>query len=307
MKDYIPIGFIRDAAYKLGFDEIGASRLERLDISRFKDWISKGYSADMQWLKNYMEIRQDPSLLLEGSKSIIGFLASYNKQPIESNKNSGYKIASYAHYYDYHRSLKQALYKLIALIQESYPSFKAIPFVDSGPILEKEWAQRSSLGYIGRNSLLINPNHGSRVVISELIINYRTDYAENIHKDPCKDCNKCVLACPNSAINPDRTIDARLCNAYHSIENKSDIPKDIDLASYVFGCDICIDICPWNHKENNTSRLLELNPNINPLISSLNNHNLDRAIFNKAKKNSALSRIKFDKLLYNQSIVFNSL
>lgn len=300
MNKYIEFSIIRDIANELGFQDCGASKAEEVDISFFEKWLNKGYDADMHYMRNYLDKRNNPSLLLEDSKSIISFIVSYNSYNPDNKDNKTYNFASYSHYYDYHKSIKLKFLELINRLQQIYPDFIAIPYVDSAPILEKYWAKTSGLGSIGRNSLLINKEYGSKILIGEIITNYSTDYHISQEEDLCKDCRKCVDACPNGAINNDKTIDSRLCNAYHTIENKGEIPNNINLNSFVFGCDICINACPWNKNTQVTdSKILTLNTNMQILIDSINNNNAEKTIFNKAKKNSPIERIKFEKLLSN--------
>lgn len=307
MCNYINISIIREIGLELGFRDIGASKLESIDMSSYMEWLDRGYNADMRYMSNYIEKRHDPRLFLEDSISIISFIIPYN-----ASNNNNLKFASYAHYYDYHILIKKALYSLINKIKDIYPDFRGIPFVDTAPILEKYWAMQSGLGYIGKNSLLINRNYGSRILIGEVIINYRTDYNNIIEKDLCKDCSLCISQCPNNAINPNKTINANLCNSYHTIENKNPIPENINLEEYIFGCDICLNVCPWNkNNQEIESNILEINPYIQELEDKINtektnketNKELDKSLFNKAKKNSVLSRIKFNKLRENLELL----
>ena len=300
MENHIEIQEIREIGLSFGFEDIGAIRVEKIDIETYKTWISKGYNAGMHYLNKYIEIRENPSLLLENSKSIIVFLIPYNTLSTDNMENNKLKAASYSHYTDYHKAIKDSLYKVIHCIHERYPSFMARAFVDSAPILEKTIASKAALGWIGKNSLLISKNHGSRVLIGEIITNFTTDYTDKeLIEDLCKGCNLCIKACPNHAILENKTIDARLCTSYHTIENKDIIPENIDLKTYIFGCDICLRACPWNKKEIITSKILSLNPNMQSLEEDINKGIIDIKAFNKAKKNSPISRIKLSKLIEN--------
>lgn len=297
MDKYIDFNIIKSFALEIGFQDCGAIEAKKQDISFFNSWISKGYNANMQYLERHIDIRENPSLLLENSKSIISFIVSYDFENKEDNK---LKFASYSLLNDYHKSIKQALNKIILCIQDIYPDFEGVSFVDSAPILEKTIAYKSGLGWIGKNSLLINKEYGSKVLIGEIITNFKTDYTDNNGvEDLCKGCNICFKACPNSAILDNKTIDSRLCNSYHTIENKDTIPQNICINNYIFGCDICLKACPWNKKENTISKILDKNPYMQILEKNINEEIIDKTDFNKAKKNSPISRIKFSKLIDN--------
>jgi epoxyqueuosine reductase len=299
MENYIAFDTIKSLALKAGFQDCGAIEIKKFDISFFKNWIDRGYNADMQYLERYIDIRENPSLLLENSKSLISFIVSYNIELPDNKDDNMLKFASYSLFNDYHKAIKQALYELIHCIQDIYPNFKAIAFVDSAPILEKVIAKEAGLGWIGKNSLLINKTFGSKILIGEIITNFSTDYNKDIEIDLCKECNICINSCPNSAILNNKTIDSRLCNSYHTIENKHNIPPNINLNYYIFGCDICLKACPWNKKEIEISKILTLNPNMQIFEQNINKKITDKTDFNKANKNSSLSRIKFSKLIDN--------
>lgn len=300
MEGFIDFKTIKSLALELGFQDCGAIKPNIIDISFFSEWLNKGYNAEMQYMRNYIEKRENPSLLLENSKSIISFIVSYNAESIDNTTNNSLEFASYSLFEDYHKSIKIALYRLISCIQEIYPDFKAIPYVDSAPLFEKLIAKQAGLGWIGKNSCLINKDYGSKILIGEIITNYSTDYNTVIQEDNCKECSNCKDNCPNQAINDDKSINANLCSSYQTIENKGNIPNNINLKGYIFGCDICLNICPWNNKNKiKESKILSLNPNMQNLIEGINKEDLDKTLFNKAKKNSAIERIKFEKLISN--------
>lgn len=300
MEGFIEFKIIKSLALKIGFQDCGAIKPDKIDISFFSDWLNKGYNAEMQYMKNYIEKRENPSLLLENAKSIISFIVSYNTETIDNMTNNSLKFASYSLFEDYHKAIKLSLYMLINCIQEIYSDFKAIPYVDSAPLFEKIIAKQAGLGWIGKNSCLINKNYGSKVLIGEIITNYFTDYNTIIQEDNCKECSNCKDNCPNKAINDDKSINANLCSSYQTIENKGNISNNINLKGYIFGCDICLNSCPWNsNKKIKSSKILSLNSNMQNLINGVNKDNIDKTLFNKAKKNSAIERIKFEKLLSN--------
>ncbi|HBN04647.1 MAG TPA: hypothetical protein DD434_02510, partial [Bacteroidales bacterium] len=229
MEKYIAFDTIKSLALKIGFQDCGAIEIRKLDISFFNKWINAGYNADMQYLERYIDIRENHSLLLENSKSIISFIVSYNIEFPDNKDDNKLKFASYSLFNDYHKAIKQALYKLIHCIQDIYPNFNAIPFVDSAPIFEKVIAKKAGLGWIGKNSLLINKTFGSKILIGEIITDFSTDYINEIEKDLCKDCNNCINSCPNKSIQNDCIINSNLCNSYQTIENKNNIAENINL------------------------------------------------------------------------------
>lgn len=300
MEGFIDFQTIKSLALELGFQDCGAIKPSKIDISFFSDWLNKGYNAEMQYMRNYFDKRENPSLLLENSKSIISFIVSYNTEAIDNTDNNSLKFAAYSLFEDYHKSIKIALYRLISCIQEIYPNFKAIPYVDSAPLFEKLIAKQAGLGWIGKNSCLINKAYGSKILIGEIITNYSTDYNTVIQEDNCKGCSNCKGNCPNQAINDNKSIHANLCSSYQTIENKGNIPNNINLKGYIFGCDICLNSCPWNNKNKiKSSKILSLNSNMQNLINGINEERFDKTLFNKAKKNSAIERIKFEKLISN--------
>jgi epoxyqueuosine reductase len=300
MEGFIDFKTIKSLALELGFQDCGAIKPSKIDISFFSEWLNKGYNAEMQYMGNYIDKRESPSLLLENSKSIISFIVSYNIETIDNKANNSLKFASYSLFEDYHKSIKAGLFKLISCIQDIYPNFKAIPYVDSAPLFEKLIAQKAGLGWIGKNSCLINKDYGSKILIGEIITNYSTNYNTIIQEDNCKECSNCINICPNQAIRDNKSINANLCSAYQTIENKGNIPNNINLKDYIFGCDICLNSCPWNNKNKiKASRILSLNPNMQNIIDEINKDNLDKTLFNKAKKNSSIERIKFEKLISN--------
>lgn len=300
MEGFIDFQIIKSLALELGFQDCGAIKPSKINISFFSDWLNKGYNAEMQYMRNYIEKRENPSLLLENSKSIISFIVSYNTETIDNKTNNSLKFASYSLFEDYHKSIKIGLFKLISSIQEIYPNFKANAYVDSAPLFEKLIAKQAGLGWIGKNSCLINKDYGSKILIGEIITNYSTNYNTIIQEDNCKECSNCIDNCPNQAIRDNKSINANLCSSYQTIENKGNIPNEINLKGYIFGCDICLNSCPWNNKNKiKESNILSLNSNMQNLIDDINKDNLDKSLFNKAKKNSAIERIKFEKLISN--------
>lgn len=253
--------YIKDIAIKnIGFDAIGISPAEEVgdDAARLEKWLADGYNADMGYMARNVEKRLDPRLLVDGAKSIISVLVSYNRPTGQLDGRP--KVAQYAHSADYHQTVKDMLYRLLDEVRKLWPEASGRAFVDSAPVLERSWAVRAGLGWIGRSSMLINERLGSFTFIGELIVSevmaYDKPYAEN----HCGRCRRCVNTCPTLAIT-DSGVDARRCIAYQTIENQGEIPAEIRgrLENRLFGCDICMEVCPWN-------RVAEYGQSIVPIL-----------------------------------------
>jgi epoxyqueuosine reductase len=280
---------------KIGFSKAGL--LEK-ESKQLKEWLANGYQGEMHYMENHYEKRVDPTKLVDGAKSVISLL--YNYYPEKKQRNDTYKISKYAYGKDYHYVVKEKLNKLFDYINSEIHILSGRAFVDSAPVMDKIWAAKSGLGWIGKNTNLISKEFGSFVFIGELIIDMELDYDNNPVKDYCGNCTKCIDACPTNALSPYQ-LDARKCISYLTIENKGDIPDEFKgkLKDWIFGCDICQDVCPWNAK---------LKPNSEPqfqisdLLKNMNNkdwQNLDKQQFKKLFKNSPVERAKFTGLKRN--------
>ena len=240
---------IKDKAMRLGFALCGITKARRLgeDEHRFKDWLSEGFAADMSFLKRNIDKRFSADKLLNGGKSVICVGLAYEK--VAPPPQSQCVISSYACYEDYHIVIKQKLFALadfIESIADSGAKFKAC--VDSVPIAERAYSHLAGLGFIGKNKMLINPEIGSRLFLGELITDLPLESDLSQVSASCKDCRKCIDACPTGALT-EYALDCRKCLSYLTIEHKSDLPQEYkSLASkYIFGCDKCVDACPYNH------------------------------------------------------------
>lgn len=242
--------FIREQAISLGFSEIGISKAELLEQEaiHLKDWLDKGYHGEMNYMANHFEKRVDPRELVPGAKSVISFLFNYYTEKRQPEKTTP-KISIYAYGRDYHKVIRKKLKLLYRTIRNNLGEhIEGRYFVDSGPLLERDWAKRSGLGWIGKNTLLINPKMGSYFFLAEMILNVELEYDEPI-SDFCGTCNKCVDACPTNAIKDGGyEMDGSKCISYLTIELKDEIPTSFkgSMEDYIFGCDICQDVCPWN-------------------------------------------------------------
>jgi len=266
-----------------------------------QNWLEKKMHGEMGYMAKNMDKRLDPGLLFENAKTIIVVLQNYF--PAETQKDKEAPVLSkYAYGTDYHFVLKDKLKQLLQYIQDEIQSCKGRPFVDSAPVLEKAWARRAGLGWIGKHSNLISPEHGSFFFIGELIIDTELPYdkPESV-RDRCGKCTKCIDACPTKAILSDKIVDARKCISYQTIELKSDLDENLKgkFENRIFGCDICQDVCPWNlksepHNEPDFEphpKLLELNKN--------EWEQVERPLFNELFKNSAVKRTGYNGLKRN--------
>lgn len=292
---------IKREAQRLGFDFVGISKAERLneDANRLEKWLLADRHGKMNYMDNHFEKRVDPTKLVEGSKSVVSLL--YNYATENKQKEDAPKISKYAYGEDYHFVVKDKLKLLFNFIQDEIGEVGGRYFVDSAPVLDRAWARESGLGWIGKNSMLINKTRGSFFFIAELIIDLPLLYDEPI-KDYCGSCTKCIDACPTDAILPNREIDGSRCISYLTIELKEDaLPNEFQnkMNDWAFGCDICQDVCPWNrfstpHQEERfmpKESFLELDKE--------SWETLEKEQFSKIFQKSAVKRTKFQGLKRN--------
>ncbi len=242
---------IKDICKRYGFFKIGISKPEPLmeEKEYFKNWIAKGLNADMEWISRNFEKRINPKLIFPEIKSIISLAILYNT-PFERLESPDIpKISRYAWgERDYHKVIKKKLKNICLDIQKLIPDSKTKYFVDDGMVMEKRWAVKSGIGWQGKNTIVINPEYGSFFFIGDIFINIELEIDKPI-EDLCGTCRLCLKSCPTGALFEEYKLDANLCIAYHTIENKKEIPTHIDLNNWIFGCDICQDVCPYNKKK----------------------------------------------------------
>ncbi len=242
---------IKEKALELGFAGCGFSRAEALpeDAQRLKTWLNNGYHARMVYMANHFEKRTDPTLLVDGARSVISLLYNYYTDEVQEDSEAPV-LSKYAYGKDYHFVMKDKMHLLFDFIETIHPETTGRVFVDSAPVLDRAWARQAGLGWIGKNSNLISRTAGSFVFIGELILNLELEYNQVPESDFCGSCTSCIDACPTQAILDGRTIDSERCISYQTIENKGEVSSEIEgkLAGRVFGCDICQDVCPWNRK-----------------------------------------------------------
>lgn len=295
---------IKQTALKLGFDFCGLSKAEFLkqEAPKLEQFLKLNYQGEMKYLENYFDKRLDPTLLHPGTKTVVSLMLNYF--PNQLQKENTYKIAKYAFGEDYHEVIKNKCNLLIQELEQQIGQINARCFVDSAPILERVWAEKSGLGWVGKNGLIINPKHGSFFFLAEILIDIDCEYDGPI-KDYCGTCNKCVEACPTEAILPNKTLNAQKCISYLTIELKNEIPLEFKnkTEDWIFGCDICQDVCPWN-RFSKTNKNEEFQP-----ISKILDYEkkdweaLEEEAFKRIFRKSAIKRTKFVGLKRN--IKFN--
>lgn len=240
--------FIKEKARALGFSFCGISKAEFLneEAPLLEQWLKRNYQGKMSYLENYFDKRLDPTLLVPGAKSVVSLLYNYYPER-DISKEDGFKIAKYAYGEDYHFVIKDILKTFLNEIREEVGHVEGRAFVDSAPVMERAWAKKSGLGWIGKNSLLLNREMGSFFFIAELIIDLELQYDGPV-KDYCGTCTACIDACPTDAIAEPFVVDGSKCISYFTIELKEEIPADVKgkFENWIFGCDICQDVCPWN-------------------------------------------------------------
>lgn len=297
--------YIKQEAARLGFSFCGISKAEFLkdEAPRLETWLKRNYQGKMSYLENYFDKRLDPTLLVPGAKSVVSLL--YNYYPKKDLAKEGeYKIAKYAYGEDYHAVVKDKLKTLLENIQQGVGEIHGRAFVDSAPVMERAWAQRGGLGWIGKNSLLLNREMGSFFFIAELIIDIELEYDQAI-KDYCGTCTACMDACPTNAITEPYVVDGSKCISYFTIELKEAIPSEVKgkFENWIFGCDICQDVCPWNSfsKPNAEERFTPA-----PEIEKMSRQEwteITADVFKKVFEKSAVKRTKFLGLKRNISFV----
>lgn len=239
---------IKQKAEKFGFQSCGISVSDFLEeeAPRLEQWLSKNYHGEMSYMTNYFDKRLDPRLLVEGSRSVISL--SYNYFPKEDIfKDKLQKISKYAYGQDYHDVIKEILREMVSELREEIGDFDCRVFVDSAPVLERAWARKSGIGWVGKNANLITKQNGSFYFLAEIICDLDLIY-DHATTDHCGTCRKCIDACPTDAIISDKIVDGSKCISYATIELKEEIPSDFKnkMENWMFGCDICQDVCPWN-------------------------------------------------------------
>ena len=286
---------IKAEAKRLGFLSCGISKAQFLEdeAPRLERWLQANAHGEMRYMENHFDKRLDPTKLVEGSKSVVSLLLNY--YPNDFQNSESYKLSKYAYGTDYHFVIKDKLKQLLHFIKDEIGDVHGRAFVDSAPVLDKAWAAKAGLGWIGKHSNLLTQQVGSFYFIAELIIDLELEY-DHATTDHCGTCTACIDACPTEAITEPYVVDGSKCISYFTIELKDNIPSEFNgqFDDWMFGCDVCQDVCPWNRFSKPHNEPL-FNPH--PELLSMSKKDWDeitKDTFNKVFKNSAVKRTKFE-------------
>ncbi len=291
---------IKTEATRLGFMSCGISKAEFLEeeAPRLEQWLNENRNGEMGYMENHFDKRLDPTLLVPGAKSVVSLLLNYFPQ--ETQREDSYKLSKYAYGRDYHFVIKDKLKQFLHFINEEIGEVGGRAFVDSAPVLDKAWAAKSGLGWIGKNSNLLSKKTGSFFFIAELIIDLELEYDTPV-TDHCGSCTACIDACPTDAIYEPYKVDGSKCISYYTIELKNSIPESEKgkFEDWMFGCDICQDVCPWNRfSKPHNEPLFDPHPD----LLQMTKHDweeITRETFNEIFRKSAVKRTKYDGLKRN--------
>jgi epoxyqueuosine reductase len=299
---------IKSEAKKLGFMFCGVSKAEFLkeEAPRLEEWLKKGMHGEMQYMENYFDKRLDPRLLVDGAKSVISLGLNYFTDKEQADL-LGPKISKYAYGADYHQVIKEKLKQLLQVINEKIGEVNGRAFVDSAPVLDKAWAKKAGLGWVGKNTNLISKKVGSFFFLAELIVDLELEYDIEPTPDHCGTCTNCIDACPTEAIVAPYIVDGSRCISYLTIELKNEIPQEFKgkMDNWMFGCDVCQDVCPWNKFS-----VLHHEPAFTPHpdllhLTGKDWEDITEDVFKKVFKNSAVKRTKFSGLKRNIAFLRN--
>lgn len=293
---------IKEKAKALGFLSCGISRAEFLEeeAPRLENWLKKGYHGKLGYMENHFDKRLDPRRLVDGARSVISLSYNYYTPDKQADPQAP-KISKYAYGVDYHFVLKDKLKALLAYMQSEIGEIQGRAFVDSAPVLDKAWAGRAGLGWVGKHSLLISKTQGSFFFLAELIVDLELEYDQVTPTDHCGSCTRCIDACPTGALHGSGVVEARKCISYLTIELKDEIPEAFagKMDNWMFGCDICQDVCPWNRFS-----LPHQEPAFRPHEAMLQMrkqewHEITKETFQEIFRKSAVKRAKYAGLKRN--------
>lgn len=291
---------IKSEAKRLGFLSCGISKAQFLEeeAPRLEKWLNQSMHGKMRYMENHFDKRLDPTLLVEGSKSVVSLLLNY--YPSEIQTEDSYKLSKYAYGTDYHFVIKDKLKSLLHFIQDEIGEVGGRAFVDSAPVLDKAWAAKSGLGWIGKHTNLLTQQVGSFYFIAELIIDLELDYDHAV-TDHCGTCTACIDACPTEAITEPYVVDGSKCISYFTIELKENIPTEFKgkFDDWMFGCDVCQDVCPWNRfSKSHNEPLFDPHPELLDMTKK-DWEEITEDTFRKVFKKSAVKRTKYSGLERN--------
>ncbi|MEL6810416.1 MAG: tRNA epoxyqueuosine(34) reductase QueG [Bacteroidota bacterium] len=291
---------IKSEAKRLGFLSCGMSKAEFLEeeAPRLEAWLHKNMHGEMGYMENHFDKRLDPTKLVPGAKSVVSLLLNYF--PKEFQKEDSYKLSKYAYGTDYHFVIKDKLKALLHFIQEEIGAVHGRAFVDSAPVLDKAWAAKSGLGWMGKHTNLLTKQLGSFYFIAELIIDLELEYDTPV-TDHCGSCTACIDACPTQAIVEPYVVDGSKCISYFTIELKDQIPAEMSrqFDDWMFGCDVCQDVCPWNRfSKSHNEPLFDPNPDVLSM-SKKDWEEITEEVFHELFRKSAVKRTKFSGLQRN--------
>jgi len=297
---------IKEEATRLGFSFCGISKAAFLEEEAplLEQWLKNGFNGQMGYMENHFDMRLDPRMLVPGAKSVISLLLNYFPEMTNGDEAGAYKVSKYAYGKDYHKVLKSKLKELHHFIQENIGEVNGRAFVDSAPVMDKAWAKRSGLGWMGKNTNIISKSEGSFYFIAELIVDLDLQ-ADSPVTDHCGTCTRCIDACPTDALIEPYKIDASRCISYLTIELRDNIPQEFQgkMENWIFGCDICQDVCPWNRFSKPT-QVAEFSPL--PGLMEMKKQDWDEIteeVFQSIFKDSPMKRTKFEGLKRNVEAV----
>ncbi len=298
--------YIKQTAAALGFEFCGISKAQYLDeyARRLETWLNKGMHGNMHYMQNHFELRVDPTKLVPGARSVITLLLNYF--PENTQVENAPKVAKYAYGNDYHEVIREKLNYFFYLLKENTGEINGRGFVDSAPVLERAWAQKSGMGWIGKNGNLITKQQGSYFFIASLIVDVELVYDDAYAKDYCGSCTRCIDNCPTEAILPDKIVDGSKCISYFTIELKDTLIPDAmkgKFDDWLFGCDTCQDVCPWNRfSQPSSENKFKAAPEILN-FSADDWSELTEEGFKTIFKNSPIKRTKFNGIKRNLTFI----
>lgn len=305
-----PTQKIKSKASALGFTHVGVAEAKRLgeEKSHLEEWLRRGYQGTMAWIARNMEKRIDPANIIPGAKSVVCVAMNYYTPQQHSSDRTRGKISRYAWGDDYHDVIGEKLKLLWAWMQKEFPGIDGRYYVDTGPVMDKVWAQRSGIGWIAKHTNVITPDMGSWVFLAELITTLELEY-DAPATDHCGDCTLCIEACPTEAIVEPYVLDANRCLSYLTIEHRGEIKGEITghFESWIYGCDICQDVCPWNQKFATVTGEKRFSPrdwNVAPVLEEL--ENMSQEGFSAKFKGSPIKRTKREGIVRNVRVVLDS-